>query len=84
VGFLNTSYKFSLLVFEVTKTRDVPGSLQKTRDILGTYFLLGHVSESGDCPREMGTSGNPNLNSKQAQIVTDADALINAQTNILT
>jgi hypothetical protein len=59
VGFLNTSYKFSLLVFEFTKTRDVPGSLQKTGDILGTDFLPGHESESGDCPWETGMFGNP-------------------------
>jgi hypothetical protein len=55
VRFPNTSYKFSLLVFEFTKTRDVPGSFPKK----GTF--RGHKSESGDCPRETGTSGNPNL-----------------------
>jgi hypothetical protein len=32
VGFLNTSYNFSLLVFEFTKTKDFLGSLQKTGD----------------------------------------------------
>jgi hypothetical protein len=51
VGFLNTSYKFSVLVFEFTKTRDVPG----------TDFLPGHVSESRDCPGETGMSGNPTV-----------------------
>jgi hypothetical protein len=46
---------------EFTKTRDVPGSLQKTGDIPETDFLPGHESESGDCPQETGTSGNPSL-----------------------
>jgi hypothetical protein len=44
VGFLNTSYKFNLLVFEFTKTRGVSGSLQKTGDIPGTDFVAGHKS----------------------------------------
>jgi hypothetical protein len=58
VRFLNTSYKFSSSVFEFTKTRDIPGSLQKTGGIPGTDFLPGHESESGDCPWKTGT-GNP-------------------------
>jgi hypothetical protein len=55
VRFLNTSNKFSSVVFEFTKTRDVPGVYKKT----GTF--RGHESESGDCPQETGTSGNPIL-----------------------
>jgi hypothetical protein len=63
VGFLNRSCKFSLLVFEYTKTRGIPGSLHKTGDIPGTGFLPGHESESWDCPRETGTSVNRNVSS---------------------
>jgi hypothetical protein len=54
VGFLNTNYKFSLLVFEFTKTKNQEHYEKFTKKKTGTGFLPGHESESGDCPQETG------------------------------
>jgi hypothetical protein len=50
VGFINTSYKFSLLVFEFTKTRDFPGSLQKPRTFRGQIFSRDMNLNPGTVP----------------------------------